>query len=123
VLALLGKARVVDDPRFNRMIALDNRQDLLANAGHKCRIRPAALSDKMQQGLVLGRYPVRPHDRRQRLHRLALQRQKQPRAIVPQRLRPIRMADHPDKAINIRLKHKIPVIRHAKAPRSPQRRA
>jgi hypothetical protein len=32
VTALLGKAGIVDDPSLDRTIALDHRQDLLANA-------------------------------------------------------------------------------------------
>ena len=40
MLALFGKAGVVDDPRFDRPVALDRRQDRLSNLGQHLLVRP-----------------------------------------------------------------------------------
>ena len=50
---LLGKARVVDDPRLDRPMALDRRQHHLAYFGQDSLVRPSRLADKMQQRLML----------------------------------------------------------------------
>ncbi len=40
MLALFGKAGVVDDPRFDRAVALDRRQDRLSDLGQHLLVRP-----------------------------------------------------------------------------------
>src|SRR5689334_1011453 len=82
VLALLGKTRVVDDPRRNGAVHLNIRDRLCTNALHYGLVRPISLADKMQQRLVLC---CRSRRRRQccyGLDALALRRQQQARAIA-----------------------------------------
>src|SRR6202021_948253 len=50
---LLGKARVVDDPRLNRAVTLDPRQHHLSHLPQPLRVGPTYLADKMQQELML----------------------------------------------------------------------
>jgi hypothetical protein len=80
---------------------LDLRQHHLAHLGQNLVVRPMALAHKMQKRLMLGRHPRRRRHRRQRLHALALAWHDQSGAIVPQRLRAVRMADYADKPLDI----------------------
>jgi hypothetical protein len=50
---------------------------------------------------MLRRHPRRRRHRRQGLHALALAGHQQPQAIIPQRPRPVGMADHPDETLDI----------------------
>jgi hypothetical protein len=102
--ALLGQARVVDDPDLDRPVLRDGRHHQLADLGQHLLVRPTASTDKMQQRLVLRRDTRRSRPRRHRLYTLALARQDQPRAVVAQRPSPIRVSDHAAKRINIRRK-------------------
>ena len=79
---LLGKARIVDDPRLDRPLPLDRRQHHLAHLAQYPFVRPAALADKMQQRLVLRRRARRSCYCRHRLHALALARHHQTHAVV-----------------------------------------
>src|ERR1700756_194119 len=47
--SLLGKARIIDDPSFDRPVAFDVRQHHLPDFGQNLLVRPVALTDKMQQ--------------------------------------------------------------------------
>ena len=47
--SLLGKARIVDDPRLDRSVTLDRRQHHLTHLGQHRRIRPPTLANEMQQ--------------------------------------------------------------------------
>ena len=49
VPALLGKTGIVDDPGLDRPLPLDRRQHYLAHLAQNPLVRPAALTDKMQQ--------------------------------------------------------------------------
>ncbi len=49
VLALLGKAGVVDDPRLDRSMALDLRQNQLADLAQDLLVRPAPFADEVQK--------------------------------------------------------------------------
>jgi hypothetical protein len=98
MLSLLGKARVVDDHRLDPSMTLNLRQHHLAHlAQHGC-IRPAALTDKMQQRLMLCRSSPGSRDRGHRLNALALDRHHQAGAIIAQRPTPIRVPDHAHKS-------------------------
>ena len=74
------QASIIDRP-----MALNSRQDHLPNLGQDDLVRPAAFTDKVQQGLVLRRCSFRRRDRRQRLNALAFHRHQQSGAVVPQR--------------------------------------
>jgi hypothetical protein len=74
VLSLLGKTGVVDDPRFDRSVTLNRRQNHLARLGQYLLVRPRRLADKMQQRLVLRCRPVWRRYRRHRLDALTLAR-------------------------------------------------
>ena len=110
--ALLGKARVVDDPGLDRPMPLDLRQHHLAHLGQDLLVRPAPFADKMQQRLMLRRRPLRCRHRRHRLYALALARHHQANAVIPQRPGPVRMADHAHKSLDIRRKSRFTVIRY-----------
>ena len=47
--ALLGKARVVEDPRLDRTVPLHRRQDIGAHLGQHGCVRPLRLPHEMQQ--------------------------------------------------------------------------
>jgi hypothetical protein len=99
--ALLGKARIVDDPPRDRPVPLYPRHNHLAHLGQNDIVRPAALADKMQQRLVLRRRPLRCRQGRHRLNALAFTRHQQTRAVIQQRLGPIGVTDHRYKPIHI----------------------
>ena len=120
--ALLGEARVVDDPGLDRPMPLDRRQNHLPHLRQHPLVRPPPLADKMQQRLMLGRRPLRRRHRRHRLHALALAGHQQPNAIIPQRLGSIGMADHAHKPFDISRKPAF-AARSSKihpSPRSPK---
>src|SRR3982074_2890570 len=77
ILSLLGKPRIVDDPCFDRPVALHLRQHQFPHLGKPPLVRPLALANKMQQRLMLGRRPFRRRNRRHRLNALALARHHQ----------------------------------------------
>ena len=104
--ALLGKARVIDDPGLDRPMSLDRRQNHLANFCQHPLVRPAPLADKMQQRLMLRRRRHRSH----RLHALALARQHQALTVIPQWLGPVGVTDHAHKFFDIRRKTRLTVL-------------
>ena len=107
---LLGKARVVNDPRRNRAVPLDLRQHHLAHLGQYPLVGPTAQTDEMQQRLMLGRHPRRRRHRRQRFHALAFTRHHQAHAIVSQWTRSILVADYTHKPLDIIVKPRSTVI-------------
>ena len=108
--ALLGKGRVVDDPRFDRTLPLDRGQDHLPHLGQNRRVQPTPFPDEVQQRLMLGRRSPRRRHRRYRLHALAFARQQKSRAIIPQRLGPVRVTDHADKPLDIGRKPRLAAL-------------
>lgn len=72
--AFLGKSGVVDDPRLNWPMPLDQRQHQVANPRQERLVRPRRLADEMQERLMLGRYPRWRRHRSQRLDTLPLHR-------------------------------------------------
>src|ERR1700726_2538497 len=117
---LLGKARVVDDPRLDRAVTLDPWQHHLSHLAQHLRVGPTSLTDKMQQRLMLRRRSLGRRDRRHRLYALALARHDQPRAIIAQRTCSIRVPDHAHKPLDIAREPKFNVLRsvetHPKPP-------
>ena len=104
---LLGKARVIDNPRLDRAMAHDRRHDQLAHLAQYRFVRPRSLTHKMQKRLVLGRDPRGRHHGGHRLDTLALAGQQQARAIIPQRQSSIRMPNHPAQQFDIRHKTRL----------------
>ena len=102
--ALLRKPGVVDDPRLDRPVAFKCRQHQFAHPGQNPLVRPRRVADEMQQRLVLRRHPGGRRQRRHRLDALALSRHQQPEAVIPQRRRPVSMADHLNKPLDINRK-------------------
>src|SRR5215470_2783823 len=98
---LLGKARIIDDPSFDLSVPFNARQHYLTNLGQHLLIRPVALTDKMQQRLMLRCCPLRSRHRRHRLDTLPIARHHQPGAVIAKRFGPSRMSDHACKTINI----------------------
>src|SRR5215471_19664464 len=98
---LLGKARIIDDPSFDLSVPFNARQHYLTNLGQHLLIRPVALTDKMQQRLMLRCCPLRSRHRRHRLDTLPIARHHQPSAVIAKRFGPPRMSDHACKTINI----------------------
>ena len=91
MLALLRKARVVDDSGRDRAMTLDRRQDLIAYRAHHALVRPAPLTHDVRQGLMLGRRSTGSRDGGERLDALALDRHQQAETTVPEWPSPIRM--------------------------------
>ncbi len=85
VLALLRKAGVVDDPRLDRPMALDHRQQLPLNRGQQSPIGPVGLGHEVVQGLMRGAHLGRIDTRRNRLDALTFQRQQEPRRVLTKR--------------------------------------
>ena len=111
--SLFGKSRVIDDPRLDRPVPFNLRQHYLAHLAQHRFVRPRANTNKMQQRLVLRRYPRRSRLGCHRLDALAFARQYQPGAIIAQRSNPIRMPDHACQSFDIRRK---PVLSIGLAP-------
>lgn len=80
---------------------LDPGKNPVANPRQQRHVRPRCLSHEMLQRLMLGRYPRRRRDSRQRLHALTLHRHQKSHAIILQRLNSVGMADHLDQSIDI----------------------
>ena len=122
VPALLGKARIVDDPGLDGPGALDCRQDQVAHLGEHGRIRPRCLAHEMQKRLVLGRDPGRGRDRGDRLDALALGGHEQTRAVVAQGCGAVGVADDVDQRRNIGGKPHVTAVRgsHRRALRTGQ---
>jgi len=99
--ALLRKPGIVDDPRLDRPAAFNGRQHQVAHPGQYPLVRPRRVADEMQQRLVLRRHPGGRRQRRHRLDALALSRHQQPEAVIVQRRRPVSMADHLNKPLDI----------------------
>ncbi len=120
--ALLRKAGIVDDPGLDRPTAQDHRQHHLPHFGQHLLIRPATLADKVQQRLMLRRGSLRRRHRSDRFHALASAGHQQPRAIIPKRPRPVRVADHADKTLNVSRKARFDASRHRihLSPRMPK---
>src|SRR5271154_6991701 len=110
MLALLGKAGVVDDPGLDRTVPLHLGHYHLANLGQHLLVRPLSLTDEMQQRLMLRRRAMRRRDRRHRLHALALARHQQTGTIVPQRALAVLVADHTRKPLDIPRKSRFTVV-------------
>ncbi len=83
---------------------LDDRQHLLPDLRHQRLVRPRGLSHKMQQRLMLGRYPRRSRYGRHWFDALALERHQKAEAVIPQRINTIRVADHRHQMIDIHRK-------------------
>jgi hypothetical protein len=75
-------------------MALDRRQHHPAHFGQDVRVRPRCLTDKMKQRLMLRPNSSWCRHGRHRLDALALARQHQTRAVIPQRALTVRMTDH-----------------------------
>jgi len=101
---LLGEARVIDDPSFNRPVPLYRRQHHLTDLGQNLVVRPVALAYKMQQRLMLRRRPFRRRNRRHWLDALARARHHQPHAIIAKRFGSIGVANHRRQTLDIRRK-------------------
>src|SRR5262249_29600484 len=101
MLPFLGKARVVDDPRFDRPVAFQLWQHQFPPLRETLLVGPSSLADKMQQRLMLGCGPFWRRDRCHRLHAFALARHHQTQAIIAKRLGPVRMPDHPREPLHI----------------------
>jgi hypothetical protein len=98
---LLRQSGIIDNPRFDRAVALDLRQHHLAYLGQNTFVRPAPFTHKMQKRLMLGGHPRRGGHGCDRLDALALTPQHQPGAIVAKRLLPILVADHPRELLDV----------------------
>ena len=83
--AFLGKAGIINDPRYDRSVLLHRWQDLLAHIIQQCLVTPGRLGHQMVQGLPRGLHIVRPESRGHRLDALSLTGQQQPFAVVLQR--------------------------------------
>src|SRR5260370_685159 len=91
--ALLGKRRIVDDPGFDRAAPRHLRHYLFAHFGQHLLIRPRGVGDEVQELLMLHLNVRRIRHHRDRLHAAPAFRPEQPRAIIPQRFRPVGMPD------------------------------
>jgi hypothetical protein len=102
VLALLGKAAVVDDPVRHRSMPLDRRQHLRPHRRQQHRIVPVRLRHHVVQRLVFGLHMRRVEPCRHRLDALALAGQQQAGAAGPRRGGPPHMSQPPGDRIQIR---------------------
>src|ERR1700760_4368108 len=98
---LFGKARIIDDPSCDWLVAFDVRQHHLPDLGQNLLVRPVTLTDKMQQRLMLRCSPLRSRHRRHRLNTLPIARHHQPSAVIAKRFGPSRMSDDACKTLNI----------------------
>src|SRR5271167_955372 len=109
-------------------MALHPRQHHCAHLRQHLLVGPTTLANEMQQRLMLRRYPRRCCHRRHWLNALALAREHQSRAIIPQRLGSIRMSDDAHKTLDITIKARFTVASsweihfslHVPKPESPQ---
>jgi hypothetical protein len=108
---LLGKARVIDDPRFDRPATLDRRQHKPVRPGQHRSLRPRCVPRKIKQGLMLrgnlphGSSPWAEGPRcghcRHRFDTLALDRHQQTQAVIAHRLLSIGIAQHRAERLDI----------------------
>ena len=105
--SLLRKGGVIDNPGLDRSVTLERRRRQLAHLGQHPLVRPRRLADEMQQRLMLSGGPSRRGGRRHRLDALALQGCRQPDAVIPQRSRPVGMADDADQRLDIGLEARL----------------
>jgi hypothetical protein len=91
--ALLRKARVIDDPGFDRPVFFQQRQRYVPDLAQNGSIGPGRLTHEMEKRLVLRRNARRRRNRRQRFDALALAAGKQARTVIAQRTRPVAMTD------------------------------
>jgi hypothetical protein len=103
MLALLGKAAVIDDPVRHRPMPLERRQHLCPHCGQQRRIVPLGLRHHMVQRLVFGLYMRRIEPGGHRLDALALAGQQQTGAVGPRRGGTARRPQSSDNRIQIRL--------------------
>jgi hypothetical protein len=109
--ALLGKPRIVDDPRRDRSVPLNRRQHQVTHFPQHPLIRPRRVADKVQQRLMLRRHPSRRRHRRHRLDALPLPRQQKPKAVIPQRRRPVGVTERPHQTLDIRPETRFTFVR------------
>ena len=101
MLALLGKAGVVDDPGADRSLPLERRQHLAPHHRQHRRVRPIRLRHEVMQRLMRRLHATGRNPRRHRLDALALARQQQPRAIGLQRRLPVSVAERRRQGLDI----------------------
>ena len=94
------------------------RQHQIAHLAEHLLVGPLALSQEVQQRLVLGAGPARGRRRRDRLRALALAVQQQPRAIGAHRGDPRRVLHHARNFLQIRRKTLRTVVRSPPVHRS-----
>src|SRR6266481_5223986 len=111
--ALLRQTSIVDNPRFDRAVSLDLRQNHLAHLGQNLLVRPPSLTDKMQQRLVLGGHPRRRRHGGDRFDALALTWQHQPGAIITKRLFSVLVPNHARKPLDIRRKPRFTALKRS----------
>ena len=104
MLALLGKAGVINDPRQHRPLTLHFWQGIIPNCLHHRDITPRCLGHKMMQGLVFGTHLARSKLRRHGFDTLSLNRQQQARAIRLKRFHPVCMTQRGGQLFRIRTK-------------------
>ena len=92
---LLGKARIVNDPRLERPVPFNRRQHARADNVQDGLIAPVGLGDEVMQRLMGRLNALRGDAGGHRLDTLALAGQQQPRAVGVHRFAPIGMAEHP----------------------------
>jgi hypothetical protein len=93
MLALLRKARVIDDPGFDWPVFFQQRQRHFPDLAQNGIIGPGRLTHKMEKRLVLRRNSRWRRNRRQRFNALALAPGKQARTVIAERTRPVAMTD------------------------------
>src|SRR3954469_4289635 len=111
VLALLGKAGVVDDPGGDRPVPAKGGQHLLANRGEHGRVTPRGGGDEVLQRLVQAGHAGRVETRRHRLDALALARQQEARAIADHALPAVGVAQHLGQPRQVRLQASLAGLR------------
>src|ERR1700688_916961 len=99
--SLLWQSGIVDNPRFDRAVTLDLRQNHLAHLGQNTLVGPAPFTNKMQKRLMLGGYPRRGRHGCDRLDALAPTSQHQPGTIIAKLLFAVLVPDHARKPLDI----------------------
>ncbi len=102
VPALFGDPRVVHHPRRHRSVTLELRQGVVRSHPQQRLGVPRRIGHEVVHRLVPGPHVGRIDLRRHRLDALALARQEKTRQVVPQRLPPVRMAQHRAQTLDIR---------------------
>jgi hypothetical protein len=109
VLALLGKAGVVDDPGLDRAMLLDQGQHLGPDHAKHGRVGPVGLGDQVVQRLVGGLDPPGLNPRSHGLDALALARQQQAGAIPPGRADAVGMTESRAQRLDIAFKPQLTI--------------